>query len=141
MTQGRFKSLASDPPGHGPGRCLIFILVRSKLCSSFCCDMMLLFPSSKMMRRWAVCVTSIALLYFLQRHTRHQQLYTALQESQTVISASAAPNPGSALLNHPIPQSPPTLSQLIASDPDHYPPWDGYKNRDYDPNHWHFLPM
>jgi len=33
------------------------------------------------------------------------------------------------------------LDELREKEPHHYPPWNDYKNRDYDPNRWHFFPL
>jgi len=86
-------------------------------------------PSSYWKRSVAL-VTLFAFLYLWQYQ------YAA---GHSVASHTVKSQPGSAppsLLSQP-----PSLDQLIASDPKHYPPWDGYKDKDYDPNHWHFLPL
>lgn len=109
------------------------------------CDMLLshLFPVT--LRRYVACFLSLVLLFSLQRHGRHQQRYKALQGGQAalpaVVSTLGANETGPASLRDSSLLSPPTIDQLIASDPDHYPPWNGYEDKDYDPNHWHFLPL
>jgi hypothetical protein len=96
-------------------------------------------------RRYAACLITIVLLYSLQKYGEHQQPYKALREPQTAFPAAnsilGAPEAGSTTLQDSSLQSLPTLDRLIASDPNHYPPWDGYKDKDYDPNRWHFLPL
>lgn len=139
MTQGRLESVASSLPAQNPEPFLTLVSRRSMLV--FHCDMMLPYPSPTLIRRWAACVISIVLLHCLHKYVKHQQSYTALRESQTTIPTSVTNDAGPAPLLDSVLQSPPTLDQLIASNPDHYPPWNGYKDKDYDPNHWHVLPL
>jgi hypothetical protein len=93
-------------------------------------------------RRYAACFIIVVLLYSLQKYGEHQQQYKALREPQTAFPA-AIPIPGATEAGSTTLQdsSLPTLDRLIASDPNHYPPWNGYKDKDYDPNRWHFLPL
>lgn len=93
------------------------------------------------MRRLSLGITSIACMLSLWQYMKYREPATGSQGFDAATPLPPVITDGPAPKAQKLQRPQPSLEQLIDSDPDHYPPWDGYKDKDYDPNHWHFLPL